>query len=162
MPHYKRWMIVAAAAGLMAAAPASTDLSTLSVLRDVKPGVWSHSFTTIPKNPAVPNQMEKGCVSSAQLAAMLRESLAAGPSEQQCPITVESNAMTSAQFTMRCPSIAIEALGITAPGTDIPGTIDRTPGQDHWVVSVKTPAVPGVTPAAVWRHEYRRLGACPG
>jgi hypothetical protein len=162
MAHWKRGMIVAAAGGLLAAAPASTNLSSLSVLRDVKPGMWSHSFTTIPKNPAVPDQAEQACVSAAQLAAMLRESLATGPNEEQCPITIDSDAMTKAQFTMHCPAITIEALGISAPGADIPGTIERSPGQDHWVASVRTPAVPGVTPAAVWRHEYRRLGACPG
>lgn len=162
MAFQKRWMIVAAAAGLMAAAPASNNLGALTVMRGVKPGLWTHSFTTIPKNPAVPNQTEKGCVSATQLAAMLRESLSAGPDEQQCPITVESDAMTKASFTMRCPAITIEALGITAPGADMPATIERTPGQDHWVIAVKTPAVPGVTPAAIWRHEYRRLGDCPG
>lgn len=47
-------------------------------------------------------------------------------------------------------------------GADTPAAIEKSAGQAQWVLSVKTPAVAGVTPAAIWQHEYRRLGACPG
>lgn len=148
--------------GLAAAGPAQVEIPRLAVLRDVRAGVWEHRFTTTPKNPAVANQRESACVSPSQMSAMLAQALSSGQEERHCPITIESDAMTMARFTMHCPAIAIPELGVEAPGADMPATIEKTAGQEQWVVSVKTPGVPGVTPAAIWRHEYRRLGACPG
>ncbi len=162
MRHWKPAMMSVAASGLLGAAPAPVELAELSVLRGVKPGLWHHVFTTIPKNPAVANQQEKGCISETQLKAMLQQSLADGPGERHCPITINSNGVSKAQFTMHCPSVTIPSLGIAAPGAEMPAVIEKTEGQEHWVVSVKTPAVPGITPAATWWHEYRRLGDCSG
>lgn len=169
MMYRKTAMVIAASTSLAAAvfgiaamAAGPIDFSKLSVMRDVRPGLWEHRFTTTPKNPAARDINEKGCVSQAQLDAMIRESLASGGQEQFCPATVDSDAMTMARFTMHCPATVIPELGVDTPGGDMLGTITKTLSEEHWVVSVKTMAVPGVTPAAVWRHDYRRLGACPG
>lgn len=150
-----------AAIGLLAAAPAPVDLGTLAVLSSVKPGLWDHSFTTAPKNPGVPDQQERGCVSQAELAEMIRQAARTEGQDEQCPMTVESNGVSKAAFTLHCSVISIPQLGIEAPAVAMPATIEKTQGQDHWVVSVSTPAVPGITPAAIWRHDYRRLGDCP-
>ncbi|KMS51183.1 hypothetical protein V474_05250 [Novosphingobium barchaimii LL02] len=155
-------MMLATLIVLAAAAAGPVNIAQLNVMRDVRAGMWQHTFTTIPKNPGVPNQSEKACVSQADLGVMLEQSLKSSLEEQHCPITVESDAMTMARFTMHCPAINIPELGVSAPGADMPATIQKTGGEEHWTVSVKTPPVPGVAPAAVWRHEYRRLGACPG
>lgn len=153
--------LLAMACGLVAAAPGPADLSTLTILRDVRPGLWTHSFTTIPKNPAAPDRQERACISAAQLQAMIRESIAAGPNEQICPMRVGFDSFSKATFTLNCPSIRIPALGVTAPAAAMPGEILRSGREEHWVVSVKTPAVPGRVPTATWRHDYRRLGDCP-
>lgn len=157
----KRAALSVMACGLIAAAPGPADLSKLTILRDVKPGLWTHSFTTIPRNPAAPDRQERACISAAQLQAMIRESLAAGPSEQICPISVGFDSFSKASFTLNCPSIRIPELGVTAPAASMPGEIVRSGREEHWVVSVKTPAVPGKVPTATWRHDYRRLGDCP-
>lgn len=148
--------------GLIGAAPGPTNLADLKVLRDIKPGLWSHSFTTTPKNPGVPNKQEKACVSGAQMQGMLRQSLSVGAQDQMCPMSIESDGVSKASFTLHCPPITIAQLGIKAPGAVMPGDIVRSTGEEHWVASVRTPGVPGVTPAATWRHDYRRLGDCPG
>lgn len=56
---------------------------------------------------------------------------------------------------MPCPAIAIPELGVEAPGADTPAAIEKSAGQAQWVLSVKMPAVAGVTPAAIWQHKYR-------
>lgn len=147
------------AIGAMGAAP--SDLAQLQVLSGVKPGLWEHSFTTIPKLPVAPDQQEQMCVTAAQIGEMLEQGLQT-TGEEYCAATVEVDGETEARVMLRCPPIRIPGLGIEAPGTEMPAKIVRSPASEHWVVTVDTPAVLGVVPPAVWRHEYRRLGACPG
>jgi hypothetical protein len=162
MKSGKRYAMMVLALGLIAATPGSADLSQLTMWRDLKPGLWSHVFTTTPKNPAVPNRQERGCVSLAQLRTMQRELIRGPGSDQICPVSIQLDTPSTARFTLHCPPITIAQLGIKTPGADLSGRIERTRGEDHWVVSIAMPAVPGSAPASVWRHEYRRLGDCPG
>lgn len=162
MRYLKFAALVGFAAVLTAAAPEASDLSRLSVMRSVRPGLWVHTFATIPKNPAVANTTEKGCISQAQLNAMMRQALTSSGNSEQCPLTIDSDTMTMARFTIHCKAVKIPQLGVNAPAGSLPGTIVKSGNEEHWVVSVKTPPVPGKVPAATWRHEYRRLGSCPG
>ncbi|WP_420144556.1 hypothetical protein [Sphingobium sp.] len=124
--------------------------------------LWTYSFTTVPKNPAVPSRQEWGCVSVAQLGEMQRELIRGPGSDQYRPVSIDMNTPSAARFTLHCPPITIPQLGIKAPGADLPGRIERTRGEDHWTVSIIMPGAPGGAPASVWQHEYRRLSDCQG
>lgn len=146
---------------VMAAAP-SRDLADLQVMKSAKPGLWQHSFGVIPANPAVRPYSEKGCISPAAMAEMINQMKKPAGQDITCDIQMQSDFSTKAEGVMRCPPMKIPALGVDAPGADLPIAINKSGSEEHWVVTVKTPAVPGSAPAATWRHEYRRLGACQG
>lgn len=150
------------AAPFVIAAGGGVEPSDLAILKSAKPGLWQHSFTTIPANPAAPARTEKGCVSQAMLTEMINQLKAPTGSDAICDIEMKSDFATRAEGVMHCPPIEIAQLGIKAPGADMPILFEKSGNEEHWVVTVKTPAVPGVTPAATWRHDYRRLGQCPG
>lgn len=150
------------AAPLVIAAGTSADLANLAVLKSAKPGLWQHSFTTIPANPAARAYSEKGCMSQADMTAMINQLKSPGSAELICEVQMKSDFATKAEGVLHCPPIEIPQLGVKAPGADMPILFEKSGNEEHWVVTVKTPAVPGVTPAATWRHDYRRLGQCPG
>ncbi len=155
-------LAVVAAAPVVMAAGQSTNLATLQVMKAAKPGLWQHSFATIPANPAAKPYSEKGCVSQAALTQMINQAASPSGQDYTCDIQMKSDFATKAEGVIHCPAVQIPALGVNAPAGDLPILIEKSGNEEHWVVSVKTPAVPGSVPAATWRHEYRRLGSCPG
>jgi hypothetical protein len=146
---------------LSVAASGTVNFADLAVLRDAKPGLWQHSFTTIPTNPVAPARTEKACVSQVTLTAMLDQLKSPGGG-RSCDVEMKSNFANKAEGVMHCPGIDIPQAGVHAPGADMPIVFEKIGTEEHWVVTVRVPAVPGNTPAAIWRHEYRRLGQCPG
>lgn len=138
------------------------DLSSLAVSKGVKPGLWSYARTTIPKHPQIKNTIEQGCVSEAELIKMMASAHQSGKTD--CPIEVVHDFKDKADLISHCPKIVLPSIAgaapITGPAADFPISIVRHTGIEMWTIEVKVPAVPGATPPAIWRSEYKRLGDC--
>ncbi|WP_312327115.1 hypothetical protein [Stenotrophomonas sp.] len=148
---------------LVVIGPASTATATefrdLKVLADVAPGLWSHSTSVTPATAIAPPTSEQGCVNNSQLQAMIAESLASRA--KQCPMTFSTDTANAARGVTHCPKMPIPQLGIVVEAMDAPIVITHA-SEGLWTVTVDVPSTPGGTPGGVWRHEYRRLGNCPG
>lgn len=155
-------LAVVVVAPLVMAAGQASNLADLQVLKGAKPGLWKHSFSTIPANPAAKAYSEQGCMSQAAMAQMINDLRKPAGQDELCEVRMKSDFSTKAEGVIHCPAIQIPELGVNAPAGELPILFEKSGNEEHWVVTVKTPAVPGVTPAATWRHDYRRLGSCPG
>ncbi|MDR2154406.1 MAG: hypothetical protein LBE78_05195 [Burkholderiaceae bacterium] len=130
-------------------AHADADLSKLKIWNGVKPGMWLHTFTTIPKNHGIPDRREQGCVSAAQLRQMVKEG--DDPNMIKCSLILELDTPNKAVYTVHCPAF------MNMP--QYPIEIVRGHGMEHWIVTAKMPASNG-GPAIEFKSEYTRLGAC--
>lgn len=136
----------------------SFDFLKLKVAKDIKPGLWSTTFTITPPNPHIKNRVEEVCATQAQLVESLNE--VTTQEERPCKIETKSDLTTEAKLLMRCPPMKIPQLGVAVPGSDIPMTITKN-SMVQWTVMLDMPAVPGAAPKSIWKHVYKRLKDCP-
>lgn len=134
------------------------DFRKLKVAKDLKPGLWSTKFTITPPHPQIKNRVEEVCATQKQLTDALNT--AVNNEERPCKIETKSDLTTEANLIMHCPAMDVPQLGVSAPASDIPLKIVKN-SMVQWTVTVQMPAVPGVTPKAVWQHVYTRKKDCP-
>lgn len=130
--------------------------SKLQALQGLENGQWHLTFTTIPRQPAIPDHDERGCADVAKY--MERAMRKVQETAQQCRIEVNSDTPAKAELTSQCPAMQIMP-GLALPALQIHYYVQRLAQNEVQVDAVAPNFLTG-SGNITFRHKATRLGAC--
>ncbi|MGO3741756.1 hypothetical protein [Kerstersia sp.] len=136
---------------------APSPFADLKAFQGLENGLWHWSFTTQPRQPAIPDHDERGCVDIARY--MERAMQEVQKNAPQCVIQVERDTPEQAELSSQCPAMQIMP-GLALPPLQIRYLVQRLGKNDVKVEAIAPNFLTGAG-HITFLHQAQRLGACP-
>lgn len=136
---------------------APSPFSDLKAFQGLENGLWQWRFTTQPRQPAIPDRDDRGCVNIARYMERAMQEIQ--KNAPQCVIQVQRDTLEQAELSSQCPAMQIMP-GLALPPMQIHYLVQRLGKNDVQVEAIAPNFLTGMG-NITFLHQAQRLGACP-